>query len=90
MEFPRLGVESELQLPTYSTATATATWDPELCLQPTPQLMQRQILNPLSGARDPSHVLMDTSWVHYRLSHVGNSILFCFLNLFLFIKQIHV
>ena len=25
-EFPRLGVESELQLPT--TATATATWDP--------------------------------------------------------------
>ena len=35
-------------------------------LRPTPQLMQRQILNPLSKARDGTHVLMDTSWVHYR------------------------
>ena len=28
MEFPRLGVESELYLLAYATATATALWDP--------------------------------------------------------------
>ena len=32
MEVPRLGVESELQLPAYATATATATQDPSLSL----------------------------------------------------------
>ena len=37
MEVPRLGVESELQLPAYATATATATRS-ELCLPSTPQL----------------------------------------------------
>ena len=35
----------------------------ELLLQPTAQLMQHQILNPLSKARDRTHVLMDTSQV---------------------------
>ena len=35
----------------------------ELQLQPTPQPRQCQILNPLSKARDPTHILMDTSWV---------------------------
>ena len=29
MEVPRLGVESELQLPAYATATATAMADPK-------------------------------------------------------------
>ena len=28
MEVPRLGVKSERYLPAYTTATATATWDP--------------------------------------------------------------
>ena len=36
MEVPRLGVESELQLLAYATATAMLL--SELCLQPTPQL----------------------------------------------------
>ena len=36
MEVPRLGVKSELQLLAYTTATAL--WDLEPCLQPTPQL----------------------------------------------------
>ena len=36
-ELPRLGVQLELQLPAYSTATATP--DPSHVLQPTPQLM---------------------------------------------------
>ena len=33
----------------------------ELQLRPTPQPQQRQILNPLSKARDSTHILMDTS-----------------------------
>ena len=40
MEIPRLGVESELQLPAYTTATAMqAGSEPHLHLQPTPQLV---------------------------------------------------
>ena len=48
MEIPRLGVESELQLAAYTTATATCNLSHicDLCLQ------QRQILNQLSEARD--------------------------------------
>ena len=57
MKVPRLGVESEL----VATGTAVATrrqshsnMGSKLSLQPTPQLssQQRQILNPLSKARD--------------------------------------
>ena len=36
MEVPRLGVELELQLLAYATATETVGSEP--CLQPTPQL----------------------------------------------------
>ena len=34
---------------------------------------QRWILNPLSKARDPTCIVMDTSWVPQLLSHDGNS-----------------
>ena len=44
MEVPRLGVESELQLPAYTTATAMP--DPSLVFD------LCQILDPLSEARD--------------------------------------
>ena len=58
MEDPRLVVKSELQLPAYTTATATwdlsHVWDLRLSSQ------QRQIFNLLSGARDQTYVLMDT------------------------------
>ena len=51
MEVPRLGVESELQLPTYTTATATATatLDPSHLCDLLHSSQQR--LNPLSEAR---------------------------------------
>ena len=60
MEVPRLGIESELQLPTDTTATATQ--DPsQIC-----DLHHRSrqwILNPLSKARNRNRIFMDTSWV---------------------------
>ena len=46
MEVPRLGVELELQLPAY--ATATAMGNPRCVCR----LQQCWILNPLSEARD--------------------------------------
>ena len=63
----RLGIESELQLPAY--ATATATWDPcHVCdlHHSSWQSQQRGILNPLSKARDRTHILMDNSQLRYR------------------------
>ena len=64
-----LGVESELQLPAYTTATAT--WDPSCICDLGRSLWQRQILNPLSEAR--THILMDINQVLNLQSHNGNS-----------------
>ena len=63
MEVPRLGAESELQLPAY--ATAIATWDLSRICDLHHSSWQCQILNSLREARDRTHVLMDTSWIHY-------------------------
>ena len=57
MEVPRLGVKSELQL----SACATATRDPSRVCDLHHSSQQHQILNPLSEARDQTHVLMDAS-----------------------------
>ena len=59
MEVPRLRVELELQLPAYTTATATP--DPSHVWDLHHSSQQHQILNPLSRARDQTHILMDTS-----------------------------
>ena len=61
VEVPKLGVRSELQLLAYTTATATRDPTPVFDLYCRSQ--QRQVLNPLSKARDQTHVPMDTSWV---------------------------
>ena len=50
MEILRLGVETDLQLPAY--ATATATQDPSHVFNLHHSSRQRQILNPLSEASD--------------------------------------
>ena len=59
MEVPRLGVASELQL--LACTTATATWDPSRVCKLHHSSHQCQILNPLSEARDQTHILMNTS-----------------------------
>ena len=61
MEVPRLGVNSEPQLP----ATATATWDLSLIWDPYHSSWQHRILNALSKVRDWTYLLMDISWVHF-------------------------
>ena len=53
MEIPRLRVESELQLPAYTIATATADLS-HICNLPHSS-QQHRILNPLSEARDQIH-----------------------------------
>ena len=56
MEVSRLGVESELLLLAYATATPDPSCIYDLCWN----FWQCRILNPLSEARDPTCVLMDT------------------------------
>ena len=59
MEVPKLGVESELQLPAYTRATvapdSSRVWDLHHSSQ------QCWILNPLREARDGTQVLVDPS-----------------------------
>ena len=63
MEVPRFGVELELQPLAYTTPTTRPDTSPVCYLHYSSQ--QRRILNLLREARDRTHVLMDTSWVHY-------------------------
>ena len=63
MEVPRVGVESELQPPAYTTTIAMQ--NPSCICDLHHSSQQRQILNPLSEARDQTRILMDTSWVPY-------------------------
>ena len=63
MDIPRLGVKSELLPLAYATATATSDLNQVCKLHHSTQ--QRQILNPLSEARDQTYVLMDTSPIHF-------------------------
>ena len=69
MEIPRLGVQLELQLPAYTTATATR--DPSHVWDLHHSSQQCQILNPLSEAREQTCNLVDTSWVHYHGATTG-------------------
>ena len=69
MEVPRQGVKSELQLPTYTTVTATL--DVRCVCDLCHSLWQRQILNPLSEARHWICIYMQTSGVHYCWATTG-------------------
>ena len=63
VDVPSLGVKLELQLSVYTTATAM--WDLSCFYDLHNNSQQQWILNPLSGARDQTRVLMDISQVHY-------------------------
>jgi len=66
MEVPRLGVESELQLLAYTTATAMP--DPSCVCSLHRSLWQHQIFDSLSQASDRTCIFMDTSQI---LNHNG-------------------
>ena len=60
-EVPRLGVKSQLQLPAYTTATATQ--DPSQICDLHHSSRQQWILNPLREVRDRTRNLMVLSWI---------------------------
>ena len=70
-EVPRLGMDSELQLPAYTTATAT--WDSSCICDLRHSSQQRRILNPQSRARDRTRIPMDTSRILNLLNHDRNA-----------------
>ena len=69
MEVPKLGFESELQLPAYTTATATLDLSCVCELNHRP--WQHWILNTLNKARDFTRILKDTSQIHFCCATMG-------------------
>ena len=63
MDVPRVGVKSELQLPAY--AISTAMQDPSHICNLHHSSQQCWIPDTLSKAKDRTHILMDTSWIHF-------------------------
>ena len=74
MEVPKLGVELDLQLPAYTTTTATP--DPSHIFELYHSSWQCWIFDPLSKAREGTLILMDTSQVHFCCTTVGTPDLF--------------
>ena len=72
MEVPRPGIQSELQPPVYTTATAAL--DLSYLCDLHYSSLQHQILNLLSEARDQTHVPMDTSQVCFYWATTGTPI----------------
>ena len=72
VDVPRLGVESELQLPAY--ATATATQDPSHVWDLHRGSQQCWVPNPLSEARDWTRVLKDTNQAPYCWAMTGTPV----------------
>ena len=69
MEVPRLGMELELQLPAYTTTTATPDQSCTCDLHHSSGPLW--ILKPLSETRDRIQVLMDASRADYRRATIG-------------------
>ena len=72
MEVLRLGVELELQLLAYITATAIE--DASHVCDLYHSSWQRRILDPLSKAGDRTCILMDTSRIHFLCATRGTPI----------------
>ena len=69
MEVSRLGVESQLEMSAYTTATATRDLS-HIC-ELHHSSWKRWILNPLSEAKDPTCVLMDASQILFLWATTG-------------------
>ena len=69
MEVPRLGGESELQLPAYTAATAT--WERSCLCDLHHSSQQCWIPDLLSKARDPTQILLDTSQICFCWATTG-------------------
>ena len=69
MEVSRLGVESELQLPAYNTASATPDLSRVCDLHHSSR--QQWIFNPLIEARDQTSILMDASQICFCFTTMG-------------------
>ena len=82
MEVPKLGVESELQLPAYTTATATP--DLSLACNLYHNTWQHWILNPL---RDRTCILMDASRIRFHCATTGTPDLGFCSQCLLFLKE---
>ena len=79
MKVPRLRVKWELQLPAYTTATATQ--DPSRIRDLHHSSRQHQILNPLSKARDRTCNLMVPSQICFHYAMMGTPKRWNFQNL---------
>ena len=69
MEVPRLGLQVELQLLVYTTATTMQ--DPSCVYDLHYSSQQRWILNPHSKTRDRTPNLVVTSWIHFYCTAMG-------------------
>ena len=78
MKVPRLGVESELQLPAYASATTTP--DPCHICKLHHSSWPCRILNLLSEARDGTRDLMAASRIHFHCATMGTPIPCYFCN----------
>ena len=78
-----IGIQWELQLSAYTTATLHLSHLCNLCHSS----WQRQILNPLSAARHQTCILMNTRWVLNLLNLKGNSLKLYFIFSFCCLKS---
>ena len=77
MEVSRLGVESELHQPAYTTAIAA--WDPSHVCHLHHSYRQHQVPDRLNKARDRTYILMDTGQIRFRCTTSGTPIICSFL-----------
>ena len=69
MEVPKVGVESELQLQVYTTATATGDLSHVCNLYHRSQ--QCRISDPLNKARNQTCILMDSSQIRFHCTTIA-------------------
>ena len=78
MEVPRLGVDLELQLPVYATATAMP--DPShVCDLQHSSWQCQSLINPLSDARNQTHNLIVPSQIRFLCATMGTPITYILL-----------